>query len=66
MGRQRMPVTIGVFINPGHRPDQKEATDGDWGDRTTNRRVESLSPVSGGPARFETGCAPPRETISGR
>ena len=38
--RREMPVTIGVFINPGHRPDQKEATDADWGDRTTNRRVE--------------------------
>jgi enterochelin esterase-like enzyme len=38
--RREMPVTIGVFINPGHRPDQKEATDRDWGDGTTNRRVE--------------------------
>jgi len=38
--RREMPVTIGVFINPGHRPDQKEATDADWGDGTTNRRVE--------------------------
>ena len=38
--RREMPVTIGVFINPGHRPDQKEATDADWGDRSTNRRVE--------------------------
>lgn len=38
--RREMPVTIGVFINPGHGPDQKEASDADWGDRTTNRRVE--------------------------
>ena len=38
--RREMPVTIGVFINPGHGPDQKEATDAEWGDRTTNRRVE--------------------------
>ncbi len=38
--RREMPVTIGVFINPGHGPDQKEATDADWGDGTTNRRVE--------------------------
>jgi enterochelin esterase-like enzyme len=38
--RREMPVTIAVFINPGHGPDQKEATDSDWGDRTTNRRVE--------------------------
>jgi enterochelin esterase family protein len=35
-----MPVTIGVFINPGHRADQKEASGNDWGDQTTNRRVE--------------------------
>ncbi len=38
--RREMPVTIGVFVNPGHTPEQKEADDSDWGDRTTNRRVE--------------------------
>lgn len=38
--RREMPVTIAVFINPGHGPDQPEATDKDWGDGTTNRRVE--------------------------
>ncbi len=38
--RREMPVTLGVFINPGHTADQPEATDADWGDRTTNRRVE--------------------------
>jgi enterochelin esterase-like enzyme len=38
--RREMPVTIGVFINPGHRADQKEASGNDWGDQTTNRRVE--------------------------
>jgi len=38
--RREMPVTIGVFINPGHGADQNEASDADWGDRTTNRRVE--------------------------
>ncbi len=38
--RREMPVTIGVFINPGHSSNQKEASDADWGDRTTNRRVE--------------------------
>jgi len=38
--RREMPVTIGVFMNPGHSGDQKEASDADWGDRTTNRRVE--------------------------
>jgi enterochelin esterase family protein len=38
--RREMPVTIGVFINPGRGPDQQEATDEEWGDRTNNRRVE--------------------------
>jgi enterochelin esterase family protein len=38
--RREMPVTIGVFINPGRTPDQKEATAGEWGDRTNNRRIE--------------------------
>lgn len=38
--RREMPVTIGVFINPGHTPEQKEATSSEWGDRTNNRRVE--------------------------
>jgi enterochelin esterase family protein len=38
--RREMPVTIAVFINPGHTPEQKEATDSNWGDQGTNRRVE--------------------------
>ena len=38
--RREMPVTIGVFINPGHTAEQQESTDADWGDRTNNRRVE--------------------------
>jgi len=38
--RREMPVTIGVFINPGHRADQPEANSKEWGDRTTNRPVE--------------------------
>jgi predicted alpha/beta superfamily hydrolase len=38
--RREMPVTIGVFINPGRAPDQQEATDAEWGDQTNNRRVE--------------------------
>jgi enterochelin esterase-like enzyme len=38
--RREMPVTIAVFINPGHGPDGQEATDREWGDRTNNRRVE--------------------------
>jgi enterochelin esterase family protein len=31
---------IGVFINPGRRPDQPEPNPHDWGDRTTNRPAE--------------------------
>ena len=38
--RREMPVTIGVFINPGHTSQQTEATDSEWGDRTNNRRIE--------------------------
>src|SRR4051812_46128695 len=38
--RREMPVTIAVFINPGRRPDQPEATDAEWGDRSNNRPTE--------------------------
>jgi enterochelin esterase family protein len=38
--RREMPVTIGVFINPGRGPDQQEASSREWGDRVNNRRVE--------------------------
>ena len=38
--RREMPVTVAVFINPGHRADQPEADDKEWGDRTTNRPTE--------------------------
>lgn len=38
--RREMPVTIGVFINPGRRPDQQESSSGDWGDRINNRPAE--------------------------
>jgi enterochelin esterase-like enzyme len=38
--KREMPVTIGVFINPGRTPGQTEATGSDWGDKTNNRRVE--------------------------
>jgi enterochelin esterase-like enzyme len=38
--RREMPVTIGVFINPGHTPEQTESTDKEWGDRTNNRAKE--------------------------
>jgi enterochelin esterase family protein len=38
--RREIPVMIGVFINPGHRPDQPEPNAQEWGDRTTNRPTE--------------------------
>ena len=38
--RREIPVMIGVFINPGRRPDQPEPSPHDWGDRNTNRPTE--------------------------
>jgi len=38
--RREIPVMIGVFINPGRRPDQREPDQHEWGDRTTNRPTE--------------------------
>src|SRR5882724_8080698 len=38
--RREMPVTIAVFINPGRKPEQPEASPADWGDKTTNRPQE--------------------------
>jgi enterochelin esterase-like enzyme len=39
--RREIPVMIGVFINPGRRPDQPEPSpQTTWGDDTTNRRIE--------------------------
>src|SRR6476661_7352121 len=38
--RREIPVMIGVFINPGRRPDQPEPTPREWGDRNTNRPTE--------------------------
>lgn len=38
--RREIPVMIGVFINPGRRPDQPEPTPNNWGDRDTNRPEE--------------------------
>jgi enterochelin esterase-like enzyme len=38
--RRELPVMIGVFINPGRRPDQPEPNPREWGDRTTNRPTE--------------------------
>ncbi|MCX6596527.1 MAG: alpha/beta hydrolase-fold protein [Acidobacteria bacterium] len=42
--RREIPVMIGVFINPGRRPDQPEPTMSEWGDRTTNRPAEYNTP----------------------
>src|SRR4051794_33929953 len=38
--RREIPVMLGVFINPGRRPDQPEPTPKNWGDRDTNRPTE--------------------------
>ena len=38
--RREIPVMIGVFINPGRRPEQPEPTPQNWGDRDTNRPTE--------------------------
>ena len=38
--RREIPVMIAVFINPGRRPDQPEASANDWGDRSSNRPQE--------------------------
>jgi enterochelin esterase-like enzyme len=38
--RREIPVMLGVFINPGRRPDQPEPTPQEWGDKTTNRPTE--------------------------
>src|SRR5205814_3342288 len=38
--RREGPVMIGVFINPGRRPDQPEPTPENWGGRDTNRPAE--------------------------
>jgi enterochelin esterase family protein len=42
--RREIPVMLGVFINPGRRPDQPEPSPSDWGDGTTNRREEYNPP----------------------
>jgi enterochelin esterase-like enzyme len=38
--RREMPVTIGVFINPGHTPTQPESSSTNWGDSINNRATE--------------------------
>ena len=38
--RREVPVTLAVFVNPGHTPEQKESSSADWGDRINNRATE--------------------------
>lgn len=38
--RREMPVTLAVFINPGHTPEQPESTATNWGDTINNRATE--------------------------
>jgi enterochelin esterase family protein len=38
--RREMPVTIGVFINPGHTPAQPESSSTNWGDGVNGRATE--------------------------
>lgn len=38
--RREIPVMLGVFINPGRRPDQPEPNPRNWGDKDTNRPTE--------------------------
>ena len=43
--RREIPVMLGVFINPGRRPDQPEPNPHEWGDKTTNRANEYNPPT---------------------
>jgi len=38
--RREMPVTLAMFINPGHTARQPESTDTNWGDGTNGRATE--------------------------
>ena len=38
--RREMPVTLAVFINPGHTPEQLESSSTNWGDSINNRGTE--------------------------
>src|SRR5579871_5320820 len=38
--RREMPVTIAVFVNPGHTPQQLESSSTNWGDSINNRASE--------------------------
>jgi enterochelin esterase family protein len=42
--RREIPVMIGVFINPGRKPEQPMATLAEWGDRSSNRPDEYNTP----------------------
>src|SRR5215213_5831939 len=43
--RREIPVMIGIFINPGRRPDQPEPSpERGWGDQFTNRPAEYNTP----------------------
>jgi enterochelin esterase-like enzyme len=43
--RREIPVMLGVFINPGRRPDQPEPNPKAWGDGTSNRGDEYNPPT---------------------
>lgn len=43
--RREIPVMLGVFINPGRRPEQPEPNPTNWGDRTTIRADEYNPPT---------------------
>ena len=52
--RRELPVMVGVFINPGRKPEQPEPDLKEWGDRTTNRPTE-YNALDDKYARFERG-----------
>ena len=54
--RREMPVTIGVFINPGHTPDQKEATDSEWGDGPTTAAWNTTHSMTSIRSSSSTSC----------
>lgn len=43
--RREIPVMLAVFISPGRRPEQPEATPSEWGDRNSNRPDEYNPPT---------------------
>jgi hypothetical protein len=52
--RREIPVMIGVFINPGRRPDQPEPTPANWGDRDTNRPTSTTHSTISTPGSSST------------